>query len=358
MMTVFFLQWKRLLKQPALVLMFFGLTLLFVYFLAGGQGNQTITVPTYSSDLSHAELTEWLNRLNEDEVYSFEEAEEEEVRESIQLNERSFALELSDRSYQFLIGREDMEISPIIRFVEQQYRTFYRIEDIEAIGYVEEIELRDFINVETVDRSEMIAANEHYRLGIVFGMTLFFSVFSILFLMVNLIEEKVTGTWQRLIFSPLSKSKIYLGQLLHYLLAGLIQIIFALFLLQNLVGFEIGSNYLAISLVLLSFVFSIVALGLVLMGIVHNSQQLQVVIPIVATSMAMLGGAFWPLEVVNNRLLLIAADLMPIRYGMEGLSGAILRNQSISQLAEPIIVMGLMGAVLMLVGIHLMERIE
>lgn len=358
MLNVFILQWKRLLKQPALMFAFFGLTLLFVFFLAGGQGSQTITVPTYSSDLTTTELTEWVNRLNEEEVYSFEAVEEEDVREAIRMNERSFALEVSDRHYRFLVGREDMEISPIIRFVEQQYRTFYRLEDVAESEGVDEIELQSFITVETVARSEIVATNEQYRLGVIFGMTLYFSIFSILFLMVNLIEEKVTGTWQRLIFSPLDKVSIYFGQLLHFGMAGLIQIVLALFLLQNLVGFEIGNNYGAISLVLFSFVFSIVALGLVLMGIVHNPQQLQVIIPIVGTSMAMLGGAFWPLEVVNNRLLLFLGDLMPIRYGIEGMTGAVLRNESINQLARPILILILMGCLFMLIGIQLMERME
>ncbi|MCC5890152.1 MAG: ABC transporter permease [Alkalibacterium sp.] len=358
MLTIFILQWKRLLKQPALILTFFGLTLLFVYFLAGGQGNQTITVPTYSNELTSVELNDWLDRLNEEEIYAFEETEEETVREAIRMNERSFALELSDQSYRFLIGREDMEISPVIRFVEQQYRTVHRLEEAASLGGVGEIELREFITVETVARSEVGSSNEQYRLGVVFGMTLYFSIFSILFLMVNLIEEKVTGTWQRLIFSPLTKARIYLGQLFHYGMAGVIQIVLALIILRALIGFDVGDNYAAIALVILSFVFAIVSLGLVLMGLVQTPQQLQIVIPIVGTSMAMLGGAFWPLEVVNNRFLLFIADLMPIRYGMEGLTGAILRNESIPQLAGPVLVLLAMGIIFMAIGLNLMEKIS
>ncbi|GAB2497277.1 hypothetical protein GCM10008929_17940 [Alkalibacterium psychrotolerans] len=356
--TVFVLQWKRLFKQPTLLLTFFGLTLLFVYFLAGGQSNQTITVPTYSEDLSTQELNGWIDRLNEEEAYEFIATDGEAVAEAIRMNERSFALEVNSSDFRFLIGREDMEISPIIRYVEQQYSNVKRLEEASALIGNEAIEVRDFITVETVAHTEMVSANEQYRVGIIMGMTLYFSIFSILFLMINLLEEKRTGTWQRLIFSPLTKTRIYLGQLFHYLLAGIMQIILALVVLRFIVGLDLGTNYIAIGAVLLSFVFAIVSLGLVLMGVVTTTQQLQVVIPIVTTSMAMLGGAFWPLEVVSNRVLLFVGDLMPIKYGIEGMTGAVLLDQSLSQLMGPISVLLLMGIVFMGVGINLMERVS
>lgn len=356
--TVFVLQWKRLFKQPALLLTFFGLTLMFVYFLAGGQGNQTITVPTYSDDLSTQELNDWIDRLNEEDAYQFIETEGDAVAEAIRMNERSFALEVNSSDFRFLIGREDMEISPVIRYVEQQYSNVKRLEQASALIDNETIEIRDFITVETVADNDTVSSNEQYRVGIIIGMTLYFSIFSILFLMINLLEEKQTGTWQRLIFSPLTKTRIYLGQLFHYLLAGILQIVLALVVLRFLVGLDVGTNFAAMGVVIISFVFAIVSLGLVLMGIISSTQQLQVVIPIVTTSMAMLGGAFWPLEVVSNRVLLFIGDLMPIKYGIEGMTGAVLRNQSLGQLMGPISVLLLMGIVFMGVGINLMERVS
>src|SRR5690625_5951851 len=57
--------------------------------------------------------------------------------------------------------------------------------------------------------------------------------------LMNLIEEKRTGTWNRLIFSPISKTQLYLGHLSHYYLVGLGQIILSFFILTSVLG-EIG----------------------------------------------------------------------------------------------------------------------
>ncbi|MDZ7836010.1 MAG: hypothetical protein U5K84_12480 [Alkalibacterium sp.] len=70
MFTVFKLQWQRLFKQPLVVLMFLGLTVLFVAFLGGSQGDQKITTRTYSEELTTEELNEWITLLNEGDTFS------------------------------------------------------------------------------------------------------------------------------------------------------------------------------------------------------------------------------------------------------------------------------------------------
>ncbi|MCC5895671.1 MAG: ABC transporter permease [Alkalibacterium sp.] len=358
MWTVFKLQWLRLFKQPVLMVTFLGLTLLFVYFLAGAQGTQTISVPTYSEELTSEELNEWIDRLNEEETFLFVESDYETVYDNIRMNETAFALGLTQENYEFLIGREDMEISTLIQYVDQIFVTEMRLQGVETDFGLTGLEVTEFIEIETRSHAAAVSSGDRYRLGIVVGMSLYFSVFSILFLMINLVEEKQTGTWNRLIFSPLTKTKIYLGQLTHYLLAGMIQIGLAFLILRVLVGIDLGTNYLEMGVIIFSFVFAIVSLGMLLMGIVNTPQQLQVVIPIVTTSMAMLGGAFWPLEVVTNRLLLFLGDLMPIKYGMEAMVDTIVHDHTLSQLIVPLSALILMGILFMGVGINLMERVS
>lgn len=357
MWTVFKLQWLRLFKQPVLVISFLGLTLLFVYFMAGAQGTQNITVPTYSEELTSQELNQWIDRLNEEETFQFVESDYDTVYDDIRMNETAFALGLSDEHYQFLIGREDMEISTLIQYVDQIFVTEMRIDAVETDFGVSNLEVTEFIEVDTLSRSGAASTGESYRLRVVVGMSLYFSVFSILYLMINLVEEKETGTWNRLIFSPLTKTKIYLGQLAHYVLAGVIQIALAFLILRFLVGIELGTNYLEMGTIIISFVFAIVSLGMLLMGLVKSPQQLQVVIPIVTTSMAMLGGAFWPLDVVSNRLVLFLGNLMPIKYGMDAMTSTVIQDQSLKELVTPLSVLLFMGILFMGIGVNLMERV-
>lgn len=358
MWSVFKLQWQRLFKQPVLVLLFLGLTVLFVFFMGGSQSNQKITIRTYSEELSSEELGDWITLLNEEDTFIFEESDYETIYDRIRMNETAFALEINEDNYRFLVGRDDMEMSTIVQHVDQVFSQEKRLAELEQNDLTEPLELQTFIELNTVATNESSSTTQIFPIAVLVGMTFYFSIFSILLLMINLIEEKKMGTWNRLIFSPLSKTKIYMGQLLHYFLVGLVQIGLSFVILRYLVGISLGTNYLAMLVVTLSFVFAIVSLGMMIMGLVSSPQQLQVVIPIVTTSMAMIGGAFWSLEVVSNPILLFLAELMPIKHGIYGMMGAVVQGMSVGELLEPIGALLLMGVLFMGIGVNLMERVS
>ncbi|MFO8069875.1 MAG: ABC transporter permease, partial [Alkalibacterium sp.] len=334
------------------------LTVLFVSFLGGSQGDQKITTRTYSEELTSEELDEWIAKLNEDDTFVFEASDHDTIYERIRMNETSFALELNEESYRFLVGREDMELSPIIQHVDQVFSRELRIARLEENDLSGPFEPQTFIELNTVVNSEGATVSQGFPVGILAGMTFYFSAFSVFYLMINLIEEKKTGTWNRLIFSPLSKTQIYMGQMLHYFLVGFFQITLSFIILSQLIDVDLGTNYVAMLAVILSFIFAIVALGMFIIGLVDSPQQLQIVIPIVATSMAMIGGAFWPLEIVNNRVLLFLAELMPIKHGIQGMMGAVDQGKTVSELFEPIAALLFMGVLFMGIGLNLIERVS
>jgi ABC-2 type transport system permease protein len=358
MWNVFVLQWKRLIKQPLLVLMFLGLTIIFVYFMGGAQINSSITVPVYTEELPEQEFNQWLDRLNETDEFTFEETTYEEVEEDIRMNQMSFAMELTDDTYRFLVGRESEQLPAINQYVYQVFSQESRLAQAREEFPEQAIEIEEFITVSSSQLAETSEILNQFQIPIIIGMTLYFTVYTVMFLQMNLIEEKKLGTWNRLIFSPVSKTQIYLGHLTHYYLVGLIQIMLAFFILTRLLGVDLGTNYLPIIALLLAFLFAIVALGLFIAAAVPTPQSLQVVIPIVATSMAMLGGAFWPLEIVTNRFILFLSEFMPIKHTLHGIVDAIQYNLSITELLEPIGILLLMGVLFMGIGVNLMERVS
>lgn len=355
MFNVFILQWKRLFKQPFLVGFFLVLTFVFVYFMGGAQMNSTVSVPIYTEELSATEMETWLDVINDDSIV-FEETDYEKAEEKIRMNEASFAVELKEDNYQFLVGREDEQLSVVDQHLHQIYREQSRLNEAREQFPDEEIEVEEFITMEKQAASATNFAYDEFQLRVLIGMTLYFVMYSILYLQTNLVEEKNTGTWDRLVFSPVSKTKIYLGHLLHYYSVGIIQIGISFLILTNIMDINLGSNYGPMLVMALAFLFTIVALGMLLIGLVRTSQSLQVVIPIVTTAMAMLGGAFWPLEVVSNRFLVFLSDLMPIKHGLYGMIDAIQRNLSLTELLQPIGILLLMGILFMGIGINLMER--
>jgi ABC-2 type transport system permease protein len=356
MFNVFMLQWKRLFKRPALVIMFLVLTVIFVYFMGGAQMNSTVTVPVYSEELSSEEMETWLEHLNQEESITFEAEDYETVEEDIRMNELSFAVELEEDNYRFLVGREDEYLPAVDQHIQQIFREQVRLEDVRENFPNETIEVEEFLAMDVSAYTDLSGQYNAFQLQILVGMTLYFVVYTILFLQMNLIEEKTLGTWDRLVTSPVTKIQIYLGHLFHYFIVGIIQIALSFFILTNLMNIDLGSNYLPMIVLFLVFLYTIISLGILLVGLVPKPQSLQVIIPIVATAMAMLGGAFWPLDVVSNDLILLLGEFMPIKHALYGIMDALQYNSSLGDLIQPIGILLLMGVLFMGIGINLMER--
>lgn len=158
------------------------------------------------------------------------------------------------------------------------------------------------------------------QLQLLFGMTLFFVIYTIMFSLVRIVDEKRTGTWSRMIISPVRKWQMYLGHLGYSFLIGFSQITLIFLLFRFAFGFELGERFWLLIAIAACYTFSIVAFGLLIISLITKPQQLGAVIPIVATGMAMVGGAFWPIELVTNEILLAVSKALPITYGLQALT--------------------------------------
>ncbi|ADU28984.1 ABC transporter permease [Evansella cellulosilytica] len=365
MKSVFLLQWQRFRRSPILVVSFFVLTVVFVFFLAGSAPGSQMTIYTYAvHSLGEEERDQWLSLLNESDIYEFKLVEESEARRAVTDRDINVAVQLMEDDYRFLIATDDPNRHLIEGHVNQVFSEELRLREVEELGAestfrqeVEKLQDEPVLNVET----SLLGGGEgsfqdDERLQVLVGMTLYFAGFTIMFCLVNVSEEKRAGTWNRLIVSPLRKWQIYIGHLLYCFMIGYAQILAVFLLFKYVLGFDMGDRFGTVLFVIGCYVFAIVALGMLLIGIVKTTQQLQAIIPIVSTSMAMLGGAFWPIEIVTNEIMLMLSKGMPILYGIEAVKGAAMYDRGVFQLLEPISIMLLFGVVCMGVGINLMER--
>ncbi|WP_112179448.1 MULTISPECIES: ABC transporter permease [Paraliobacillus] len=370
MKSVLLLQFTRLKRAPALVLSFFILTIIFVAMLAGSESEAKITVYTYSETLDTNEVTNWVATLNQSDGYDFQLVGSSEVKELIETGDINFALQLNNWNYKFLVGTEDEERIAVEQYVTQVFREEIRLNELVGKSEIDKIKFRSevklamenpVITVKTQaleESSEASTLSGNYQL--LFGTALHFSIYTVLFSLMNIVDEKRQGTWDRLILSPIRKLQIYLGHLCYCFLIGFLQITFVFLFFDYVYGYDFGfgPNFGAILLIIGSYIFSIVALGMLVMGLVKSTQQLQAVNPLIATGMAMLGGAFWPLEAVSNQLLLALSKGMPIFYGIKALEEVIIYNKGIMEVLPSISFMLLFGVICMGVGVNLMERVK
>lgn len=201
---------------------------------------------------------------------------------------------------------------------------------------------------------EGVPFNMHTQTSI--GFTIFFSMFTIIFAVGEILEEKRTGVWDRINVSPVSRFKVLTGGLICAFVMGMINMT----ILMLIGDLALGVNWLGhiggVLVILMAFSFCMTSFGLLLSFGIKTSQQLQVIAPVVLVSSAMLGGCYWPLEIVSSKAMLVAAKAMPAGWAMQGLKNMIVYNQGLEAVYLPAAVLLLMGVVFLGTASQLGER--
>ena len=126
-----------------------------------------------------------------------------------------------------------------------------------------------------------------------------FVLFTILGGMAVLIRERQQWTLQRLVVMPVSRAEILGGKILAYFTLGLIQFA-VVFLIGFGFGLDYGSNWIGIILIAISFSLAATALTFMLATLLRTEGQAGQLTTLLGLSLAALGGAWWPLDIVPD----------------------------------------------------------
>ena len=147
------------------------------------------------------------------------------------------------------------------------------------------------------------------------GTAIMFVFMFLLNIATLLVAEREQGTLQRLYTLPHPRWTILGGKLLGQYLYGLLEFT-VLILFGALVGVEWGGNVPGIALIVLVFTLTATALGLALATVVRTSAQAENISLLLGLTLAPLGGAWWPLEIVPDFMQKIG-HVSPIAWGMD-----------------------------------------
>ncbi|HEY5520507.1 MAG TPA: ABC transporter permease [Candidatus Limnocylindrales bacterium] len=169
-----------------------------------------------------------------------------------------------------------------------------------------------------------------------------FVVFFLVFILtgISFLRERVGGTLERLLATPVRRSEIVVGYSLGFALFATLQVaLVLLFVLGTIhigavgplpeinlgLGVPIaGSPWLAFVITLL-LAISAVNLGIFLSTFARTEFQILQFIPLVIVPQALLAGIFWPISTLPDVLMPIAR-LMPMTYGIEGLREVLIKG--------------------------------
>jgi ABC-2 type transport system permease protein len=161
---------------------------------------------------------------------------------------------------------------------------------------------------------------------------------------ISFLRERIGGTLERLLATPVTRGEIVLGYSLGFgLFATLQVIVLTLFILNAIAvpsigpipAFTIGLGVSSAGSPVLAFVLAVLlALGAVNLGIFLSTfarTELQVIqfIPLVIVPQGLLGGIFWPIDRLPD-VLQAVAHVLPMTYAVDGLREVMLKGAGLS----------------------------
>lgn len=157
------------------------------------------------------------------------------------------------------------------------------------------------IRLEQQPLDKLQAGNRFARVLVAVGsaQAVFFALFTGVFGILSIYEERKQWTLQRMLVSPTGGSTILLGKLLGNLIVVTVQLL-VLLLAMTLVAslilgtptFIWGANLPALLALLLVLALCVSGVGTLIVGLARTPEQVQVIGPMVNMAMGVLGGAF------------------------------------------------------------------
>lgn len=182
------------------------------------------------------------------------------------------------------------------------------------------------------------------------GFTIFFSMYTMVFGIGTILYDKQHKTWERMLISPVSRTSILGGSMIAAYITGAVQIGVLILGGKYIIGIDWGNSTAGVLLVSAAFIFAVTSLGLMMAGFIKTQAQLGSIAPIVLTSTSMLGGCMWPLEIVNNKILLLLAELTPQKWAMQGIESIASGGMGFEAAIMPSIVLTVMGIAFFTIG--------
>lgn len=180
--------------------------------------------------------------------------------------------------------------------------------------------------------------------------------FSIMFLMITLLsvtgtilDARKQGVWYRMLVTPSSRLEVIGGYLLSFFVIGWLQ--FGILMLFSSLLFDVEwGNIPGVALLVSSLLLCVVGLGLMVAGFVRTTEQQSALGTIVIVSTCMLGGIYWPLDVVPQFMQKIA-NFVPQTWAMRGFTELVARGGSIPDILVPVSILLGFAAIFLTLGL-------
>ncbi len=181
------------------------------------------------------------------------------------------------------------------------------------------------------------------------GIGSMFVVIFVMTSMISLIQERRQWTLQRLATMPIPRSEILAGKILMYFILGMIQFL-ALFAVGKIVGLNLGNDPVALVAVMVCLTLCATALGFAIGTFIRTEMQGSALVNLLGLTLAPLGGAWWPLEIVPD-FMRVVGHVSPIAWAMDAFHTLLYNGGTLTMILPQLAVLLVMAVVFFAIAI-------
>ena len=315
MTGIWIARFRNLVRKPVVFIMMTVMTLVMAYVIgSSSNGQMSVSVAVDGSKTSQSVL----EKLKEDEGFLVREITKEELQQKAKEDIRMVGIALKETSYTIFSASDSDSVRKLSLVVESAYSDISFKQQVILAGgegaWEElEVSLQEnqafLIQTEAMDESEVFRYDN--ALQSLFGFMLFFVFYTVSINVQFILDDKRSGVWNRLKLASISKFQLYFGHLSFSYIIGLIQMLLVLFVFRYVLGTNMYDGFGKVVIIAAFYVLLVMAFSVFVISLVKTVSQSSVIISLVAVAFAMIGGAYWPLEIVQSEGLLAMKWVSP-----------------------------------------------
>ncbi|GLC90543.1 ABC transporter permease [Lysinibacillus piscis] len=363
-MTILKTKFLLLLRRPGGYIVSTIIICLFAYLMgAGQQGKQPIAVASTMKEEATAQTMEELRKLADLDYTLYT---EQKARQLVKDGQVDVAIFLQEDAYHLLVAVDFMDT----RILQNELTAIYanRLNEtalLDAFPKARQAEVASIVAhaketpafaIQYKGFGHEEAFKYDSKLHSLFGFTLFMVIYTVANGVNHIVMERRNGIWNRLIVSRIKKWEVYVANLVYTFLSGYFQIVLVFCIFYFFVDVNFYGGFVASLLAIIPYLLCIVALAMFVASITNTPGKFNAAMTVIAVPFAMLGGAYWPLEVVSSKIILALSYISPIKYGLEILKGVTIDESAYTALLQPFSLLVFIAVVLMGIGINVMEK--
>ncbi|MEO4053101.1 ABC transporter permease [Solibacillus sp. CAU 1738] len=353
-----------LMRRPGSYITITIVTCIFTYIMGIGQeAKQPVAV---HSELDEVTTEQVINKLEKMMNYEITIYNKSEATKQVKSGQVDVAIFLQEKNYDLLVSIDFMNATLLQNELNMIYSDM--LQQSAIINAFPEEKQGEIANVIAQSKTSPIFTIQYTnfeneegfkwdgKLHSLLGFTLFMVIYTVANGVNHIVMERRNGIWNRLTVSSIHKWEVYVANLTYTFLLGYLQIVLVFSIFYFGVDVDFYGGFANSLIAVIPYLLCVVAICIFVASVTNTPGKFNAIMVVIAVPFAMLGGAYWPLEIVTSKVILALSYISPITYGLEILKGVTINGSTFAQLFQPLSLLLFMTVVFMGIGINVLER--